>query len=100
MKNNRESKLSRSRTPLSTSSQVGGEDGGKEEEDGSIYQRVDVLGADKIDTHIKIPDGKIIEYSDPTHYNGRHEGWTRTAMNVTNLDADTLEDRIRKASGM
>jgi hypothetical protein len=41
-----------------------------------------------------------IEYSDPKHYDGRHGGKTRTAMNVTNMDGDTLEERIRKASGI
>ena len=39
-----------------------------------------------------------IEYSDPKDYDERHGGKTRTAMNVTNLV--TLEERIRKASGI
>ena len=45
-------------------------------------------------------DEHRIEYSDPEHYDGRDGGKTRTAMNVINLDADTLEERIRNASGI
>ena len=46
----------------------------------------------------RIMEEHRIEYSDPKDYDGRHGCKTRTAMNMTNLV--TLEERIRKASGI
>ena len=99
-----------SRKPGSTSSRGSQDEGGQQENNGDTYQIIDVLGSDRIsmvssDNHsyanIGVEhDEHRIEYSDPKHYDGRQGGKTRTAMNVTNLDADTLEERIRKASGI
>ena len=41
-----------------------------------------------------------VEYSDPKHYDGELATQTRTAWNVTNLDAEALESRIGEASGI
>ena len=86
------------------------DEGGQQENNVDTYQSIDALGSDRIDmvpihTHsyanIGVEhDEHRIEYSDPKHYDGRHGGKTRTNMNLTNLDADTLEERIRKASGI
>ena len=88
------------------------DEGGQQENNGDTYQIIDVLGSDRIDMvpgdthsyanigveHDNRQNEHRIEYSDPKHYDGRQGGKTRTAMNVTNMDADTLEERIRKAS--
>ena len=114
MISNKEPKGSRRRTPESVSSRGSGDVGGQQDTDGNTYQIIDVLGSDRIDMvpgdthsyanigveHDNRQDEHRIEYSNPKHYDGRQGGKTRTAMNVTNLDVDTLEERIRKASGI
>ena len=114
MISNKEPKGSRRRTAGSVSSRGSGDDGGQQDTNGSTYQIIDVLGLDRIymvpgDTHSYANIGlehddrqneHRIEYSDPKHYDGRQGGKTRTAMNVINMDADTLEERIRKTSGI
>ena len=89
-------------------------EGGQQGNNGDTYQIIDVLGSDRIDMvpgdthsyanigveHDNRQDEHRIEYSNPKHYDGRQGVKTRTEMNVTKLDADTLEERIRKASGI
>ena len=80
----------RSRRSKSSEAQV------EQENTGSTYERVGVLGNDMYGGGFTNRLSGV-DYDEPRHYGGNQ---ARTALNVTNLDAATLEERIGISSGI